>query len=291
MTRRFVRPSAPRAGLELGRRDESTLDLVARFRFLTADQLRLLVAPAIARRVFQRRLRLLFEHRLLDRHRLAVATNDPRRSMPVYGLGEAGDTLLGDQGGPRPHRPTRPPPSSIHHTLVAADFLVALTEATRGALGGLIAALHPEAELWTALARWRLRSPRRRSAIVPDGAVTLRTDGGGVPSTFALEVVRADIRGGSRTFVAKLERYGELARARFFREAFGWERLRAVVVATPTAVRARHLRELAAKANITIPVVFTTFSRGSRAFTPETVRGPVFTDLRGQPFALLPSLC
>lgn len=291
MTRRFVRPARPRAGLEVGARDRALLRSVARFRYMTADHLRILTAPSVARRVFQRRLRLLYEHGLVERDRLPPSTDDHRRGTPLYSLGDAGELVVGDTGEALPHRPSGPLPSTIHHSLIAADFLVAVHEAVRRAAGQLQATLHPEAELWTRLARFRLRSQRRRPAIVPDGAVTLTEPGKVTPSTYALEVVRADIRGGSRTFIAKLERYGELVRARFFREAFGFERLRAVVVATPTSTRARNLRELAAKAKITIPVVCVAYGQGAHAFTADSVVGPVFTDRDGRPFAMLPPVC
>lgn len=292
MTKRFLRPALPRSGLRVGCRDREILLLVARFRYLTAEHLRTLVAPLLGRRVFQRRLRLLFEHGHLERHRLPPTGEDRPRTTPVYGLGDAGEVALETSGTdlPLPARGRGALPSTIHHSLVAADFLTSVVAAARPA-ENLTAGIHPEAELWTRLARWRLASGRRRRAIVPDGAVSLGAPGEGHPRTYAIEVVRATVRGGNRTFIAKLKRYGELVRERFFLDAFSWARLRAVVVLTPSATRARHLRELAANAKITMPLLFSSYSPTGRAFTPTSVIGPRFEDITGAPAALVPAVC
>lgn len=241
---RFARPNVPLRGIRVQPRDAAILEALARFRFLTSLHVQALIAPAQTLRVTQGRLRLLFEHRLVERAflPLQIGASHQERTGPVYTLSAGGADILADWS---PTLPVGKPGFGSHgtalpllrHHLVVADLLVALDVALGVAFPGMPRRLEPEAPLWR-----RLDSAGERGEhLVPDAAVTL----GDPARTYYAEVVRADVRGGNDRLVAKLARYAELIWRGRFRELYGHERIRAVLVLTTSDQRAEQLRRAA----------------------------------------------
>lgn len=122
---------------------------------------------------------------------------------------------------------------------------------------------------------------------MPDGAVTVSI-GDRRPETFAIEIVRADPRGGLRTLLRKFFQYRILLERGFFRRAYGWPNLRAVLVALPTAVRADHLREVATKAKAPGFIWFGTYESDRPAFRKETLLRKRWHNSRGRYYSIDP---
>lgn len=228
----------------LQERDLSVLEAVRRYRALRADHLAALLGT-IGRRVLQARLRLLWEHRLLERRYLPAVwggASPPVASLsPLYLPTARGARRVSEARG-SPHREERlEPPSAftLAHDLVATDFLVALAAAAR--LGGVAVRVEPEHCLRRRLAETAARPRDGKSLIVPDGAATLSAEA----ATVHLEIVRAGARSGNATVVRKLLRYGELLSDGFFLRAYGHARVRAVLIATTSERRAETFRGLA----------------------------------------------
>lgn len=223
-------------GIILQTREFNLLAALGRFRLLTSEHLLHLVYPGVSVRFVNRRLALLARHGFIDRHRLPDFDGPlvvlSRR--PVYSLARRGAELVGDGLWPG----VRFVPSAwavTRHSLVASDLLVATLVA--GRLLGLAASAQTEPEL-----RARLRAAQKvgsqfPGAVLPDAALSLATLGR-TPEGFCIEVVRAGVKGGNRTLLRKMEKYVELNRAGFFRQVYGIERLRAVVLVTTSPARA-----------------------------------------------------
>lgn len=246
--------SAPRARLHLQPRDVELLRAVLTHQAIRSDHLHTLICPTVSRRVVQGRLKLLFAHGLVQRLFLPIVLDGIRPTavpgrQPIYTLTTRGARLLSEVAALPSEIPPRwrtelPSPYGLAHHLVVTDFLVALAGAChQRADVELVSATH-EAALWRQLREYRRRN-HGLTAIVPDGTVTLRAPPQGEPLTFYLEVVRADVRGGNRRLTEKLARYSELLRAGFFRDAYGHRRIRAVLFATTSPIRAENLRRLA----------------------------------------------
>ncbi len=241
---RFVRPPQPRTNLLLQGRDRELLRLLHRYRYLRAEHVRELLLPGRARRVVQARLRKLWEHRFIDRYFLRYVLDGetkppPDAGVPIYGVGELGQDLLRRDYDLHADR-SKPSPNRIAHDLVVSDCLVALSAACRRELKIQLVTVEPEAMLWRHLAA---RGITPREAIIPDGAWTIRYADGRL-LTFHLEVVRADLKGGNQRLVERMEEYATLNHQDFFRDAYGHERLRAVIFATTAQTRADNLRAL-----------------------------------------------
>ena len=209
--------------------------------------------PTVSRRVVQSRLQKLHAHGYLKRLYVPVVLDGEHSPLthsrqPIYTLSPRGMRVLREErpeaSGSTPWSPERPSVQFLAHHLVVTDCLAALAVATRSS--AVLTLVNGSAEhlLWSELRRYR-QTHRLKSAVVPDGVFTLRYLATGETLTFYVEVVRADVRGGNRRLLDKLRRYGELHRQGFFREAYGHDRLRAVLFATTSAVRAEHLRRLA----------------------------------------------
>lgn len=247
---RYTRPRVPRASLCLQERDLAILGSAYTHRYLTSFHVHDLCFRGVSLGRAQERLRTLWEHGLLERCFTPVllgsslGTPAPTR-QPIYTLTRRGAELLHERGhlaaeelshAVRRKGKRRP---TLEHHLVVTDMMVALRSALR-AQSDIQVHVEHEHVLWRRLAR----VPKRpRSAIVPDGAVTL-TGPRGQPLTFYLEVVRAGVKGGNKNLKAKYVRYAELHHRGFFRTVYGHARLRAVIFATTSRARAERFRSL-----------------------------------------------
>lgn len=169
------------------------------------------------------------------------------RRQPVYALTTRGARLLNESADANlsPCSSTEcPSPLTLHHHLVVADCLVSLAASCRARDDVRFEHGEHDGILYRKLRRFR-RTKRIQGAVVPDGAFTLYYGAPRETLTFYLEVVRADVKGGNRTLLAKMRRYVELHRQNFFRDAYGHTRLRAVLFATTSDARAENLRRVA----------------------------------------------
>ena len=252
---RYQRPSVPRSSLHLQERDLAILNAAHVHRFVVSHHIRELLFPGVSLWRAQHRLRKLWEHRLLDRYfapavlrtGIAVPQLSPR---PIYALTARGAACLAEASSGRAtglhtalRLKARSRPTFEHH-LVVTDFMVALRVALETESRARIHRLEHEHVLWPHV----LRLPpaaRKRGVIVPDGAITLDVSNG-QRITLYLEVVRAGPPGGNKTVREKLARYAELHHQGFFKSLYGHERLRAVVFATTSEVRAERFCSFAA---------------------------------------------
>jgi hypothetical protein len=297
---RYVRPDVPAGRLALQPRDRDLLQAVYVHRYARADHLHPLVFPGATLRVCQRRLRKLWEHRLLDRAYAPWALGGERRPLrglgtPAYALSDLGAQVVAEELGlppaEVPHGLGAPGSAlvTLEHDLVVTDCLVALEVACRGC--GDISLVSAEAEwaLWRSVRAWRAaRAGPAPEIVVPDGAFTLALPERNETRTFHLEVVRADARGGNRRLLDKLARYVELHRQGVLREAFGHDRLRAVIVATTSEARAERFRALARS----LPhgrrlFWFGEYRPTPPAFTPDDVLAERWKTTDGQTLSLL----
>lgn len=253
-----LRPSFPMKsnrilnGLVLQERDRAFISAVGRYRFLKSNHLHHLVAPDVSLRVVQERLRKLTLHRYLKRFYLPVVLDGQHappthRRQPVYALATRGARLLTESASehPSPCMSTeRPSPMTLQHHLVVTDCLVSLAVACRERDDVRFENGDHDGILYSKLRTYRQRC-RIQNAVIPDGAFTLHYPTPNETLTFYLEVVRADVKGGNRTLLAKMRRYVELHRQNFFRDAYRHPRLRAVLFATTSHVRAENLRRMA----------------------------------------------
>ncbi len=238
----------PSIGLILQPRDHDLLAALATHRFLRSDHVHALLFAESSWRVTQRRLRLLWQHKLVDRLFVPAVLDGRHQPLipprqPVYTLSSKGATLVAERTGSTHDGDRTPQPFSLQtleHQLVVSEFMVALVVAGRRRSDLRLEVSH-EWALWHALSA---KTRKREGVIVPDGAFTLSLpDGKSV--TFCLEIVRAGTKGGNRRFAAKLAHYAELNRAGFFRDTYGFERVRAVLVLTTSSARAQSLRSAA----------------------------------------------
>ena len=281
---RYVRPAVP-GTLVFQARDHGVIATVARYRSLTSEHIQALVFPGTSIAVVRRRLRLLWSHQLLERVYLPFLLDGgpppPLARRPIYTLGPRGADLL--EAAVEPVAV-----STLAHNLIASDWLAAIVAASGGGGDAELVVAEPEPVLWGKIGSARSRG----SFIVPDAAATLRI--GAASWTFYLEVVRAGVRGGNPTLVDKLRKYAELHHRRFFREAYGHEQVRAVLVAASSVARAERLRAMAADLSYGQRL----FWFGSYASDPDTrslsvfnhssVFSPIWTDTIGQTHSLIP---
>lgn len=239
-------------GLRLQPRDAELIAAVLRYRFLKSTHLHHLVAPNVSLRIVQERLRKLTLHRYLKRFYLPVVLDGQHappthRRQPVYAITTRGARLLNESadGTVSPCLSTeRPSPMTLLHHLVVTDGLVSLAVACRERVEVRFENGEHDGILYSILRTYRQRS-RIQNAVIPDGTFTLHYPTPNETLTFYLEVVRADVKGGNRTLLAKMRRYVELHRQNFFRDAYGHPRLRAVLFATTSRARAENLRRMA----------------------------------------------
>jgi len=298
---RFVRPTTPRP-LELTPRDRAVLVSVFRHRFLSAEHLRRLHFAAASLNATQRRLRRLWENRLLDRYWRPLPWHDDHHpgKRPLYVLGPAGvDVVAGDLALPvQVVRRGIPSTTAYHarleHELVTADFLTSLIAALRGRTEAVLVSTEPEPVLWRKLRQRGSPAGPRRPFLVSDSAVTFSDRDGGNRRTFHLEVVRADVRSGNKGIATKMALYLRLLRSGYFAETFGHERLRAVLFLTTSPDRAENLRQLAMKLEHGRQLFwFGAYEQWDRGGTPESSLTPedaleaMWTDAAGERQSLL----
>lgn len=301
---RYLRPATPRP-MHLEPRDREILRAVHRHRYLTSDHVQALVFPGVSRRRAQARLRLLFEHRYLDRFYLPlvladVGVSSRRPSRPLYCLARRGaEVVAADQRlplGDIPHTPRQNAAgyATLVHHLIATDFLVAVEAAVRRGGEVELVAVRRESELRRDIAAWQRAHGSLGRFVVSDGALTLRYPATGAEWSFHLEVVRANVPGGNKTLLAKLAKYAELNRERFFERVFGQGIVRAVLVATTSPERAEGLRARAAA----LPYARGLFWFGSfgdttrdrvpaTSFTPSSILTTPWLDANGQVHTLI----
>ena len=246
---RSQRPEALRDRLVLTERDLALLAAIDHHRYARTDHLKALFFRGTSLRCAQLRLQKLWRHRYLDRVHLAAVVDAERRpprgaGTPIYTLGRLGEAALrGPSEATAPQRGLASPVNVQHH-LVVTDFMVSLAVATSA---------RPDLELAEAVHEWDLwrrlkacaSSKAPKDAVVPDGAATISRGGAAPGETFYLEVVRAGVRAGNGALWDKMLRYSELNHQGAFRDLYGHERVRAVLIATTTHERAEHFRSLA----------------------------------------------
>jgi hypothetical protein len=276
-------------------RDEQLLIALSRFRYLTSEHVAWLFFEGRSRRAAQARLRRLWEHGLVERTFVPLAFRNTGAALlnrPIYSLGRRGLEHLAGRGASARQVTGGGSYRNLEHHLVATDFLVAFEAALRRATVATLVSTEPEAALVQKLRAWR-RTGGQGDAVLSDGAFTLKRAQNGEPSTFHIEVVRADVRGGSKQLFHKLNRYVHLHRAGFFARAYGHVRVRAVIITTPTAARAENLRQLAAR----MPhgrrfAWFTSYEEETgggaprTSLRPETILTARFVDAEGSTFTL-----
>lgn len=287
---RYHRPRVPSGQLVLQARDREILHTLFAHRYLSAEHIRLLHFADSSLKRSQRRLRLLWVHRFVDRVFVPFVLDGRGRverftAAPLYTLARRGAEVVAEERGldlaDIPHTPTANARgyATLQHHLVATDLLVALLVACRGRPDVSMASVEQESGLRRRLAQ--LPADRRRLPM-PDGAFTL-SYATGERLTFYIEVVRALAKGGNQSIQNKLERYVESVRAGRFRKAFGHDRVRAVLFATTSSRRAEHYLALAR----TLPSSTRLFWFGvyapmqSLAFDPRTVLDQPWQSLDG----------
>lgn len=248
MASRLSRAPIGRERLVVTPRDLDILRAADQHRYVRTDHLKQLLFATTTDRSAQMRLRKLWRHGYLDRVYLASVVGGERRpprgaGVPVFTLAAKGRAALhGERGGTDAAGETVSP-STIQHELVVTDFMVALHSAIRNRAEVWLVETSHAGNLWRRLGGRRLPAiPGER--LVPDGAVTLqRADR--ARETYYLEVVRAGVRAGNGTLWDKLLRYSEANHRGAFRELYGHDRVRAILIATTSEERSENLRALA----------------------------------------------
>lgn len=254
MTFRYQRPACPRLGLRLQDRDRAVLLALADHRYLLARHVHALLFSASSRRVCQQRLRLLFDHGFVERLarpavRGSVATLGAL-AEPVYALSAAGARAVAEATGrtlseiPSASAGTIPGWQTLDHDLVVAELLVALQVVCRARDDIRLEWIASEFTLRRQVAMVAVASRDQGDQIVPDGAFTIRRETG-PPTTFLVEVVRADLKGGSDRLRQKLARYARRHHEGWLARTFGFERLRAVLVLTTSTPRVNNFAAIA----------------------------------------------
>jgi len=291
---RYRRPARPGGRLWLQARDVDILRAIARHRYAQAEHVHVLLFAGRTLRVTQARLRKLWEHELLDRRFVPYTLDGERQpppvaSTPTYSLTARGAEIVAGADGAPPHLADRDnAAATLAHHVAVTDLLVALEAACRPEGSPALVETRHEWELWRQ-AKAGPSQPER--LVVPDGAFTLRHPGRAAPETWYVELVRASVASGNETFKKKMLRYAELHRAGAFQRLFGDRHVRGVLVATPSAERARNLQALA----VFVPgrrfFAFTHFeergaARPTKRFRPDAVLALEWTDGAGEPLRL-----
>ncbi len=250
---KYHRPLHPSSGLVLQPRDRAVLRALYEHRFMRSEHLHLLLFAGVSPQALRRRLRLLWEHELVDRFFvpfLLDGMHEPpaHAGAPIYALAPRGlSTLLDEEGTPQNAQlevPRDTLATTLAHDLVATDLFVALAVACRGREDVELVAIEHEGRLRRRFSRaGECRQVAR--GIVPDGAFTLSYPQRNEQLTFYVEVVRAGVRGGNERLRDKLERYTQLHHDGWFTTTYGHDRVRAVLFLTTSVSRTEHFRTLA----------------------------------------------
>jgi protein involved in plasmid replication-relaxation len=262
---RFLRVETP-PPFQLTQRDFVIVGAVARFRFLTSDQIARFVAGS--QQPILRRLQLLFHHGYLDRPRsqkiqLAHVLDDGNRPF-VYGIGKRGAQLLAEAGAAISdkldwtQKNQRATAQFLAHTVETAETMIAFDLACR--VHGVVR-LVDQHELVPYLPEatraqshpFRCRVTLRVKelplpliiGVVPDRLFSLML-GDDTRNNFALELDRGtmDITSrrliGKSSFRRKLLGYWELWKSDRHTERWGFKSFR-VLTATPSEKRLQNM--------------------------------------------------
>lgn len=265
------RPRRRRSGdpppFQMTPRDLDILRAVARFRFLDSGQITRLL-PGSAKNM-RARLKLMFEHGLLDRPECQYDSYRPGggSSEIVYALGAKGARRLAEHGvrdvdcsasWSQKNRDAGRP--FLEHTLAVADFAISLAVDVRSRSGielvdgdALIARLPTSTREMARPFRFSvpviLSGTRHVIGIEPDYAFSLGFPEQKRRANFLVEidrgtmpVERSDLAASS--ILRKLVAYRELWRSALHTSQLGWRNFRVLVVTTE-AERARHMQECA----------------------------------------------
>ena len=253
--------------LQVTQRDIDILRAVARFRFLTSGHITTLL-PGSAKNM-RARLKLLFEHGLLDRPECQYDTYRPGGGSAeiVYALADKGARLLAEAGHPyiadsaawsQKNRAAGRP--FLEHTLAIADFAVVLTAdvAKRDDIelldGPALVARFPAATR-DLPKPFRLSVPviidgtRHVIGIEPDDAFSLGFPALRQRANYLVEIDRATmpierVSLAASSILRKLITYREIWRSGLHTSQFGWRNFRVLTVTTEPE-RAKHMRECA----------------------------------------------
>lgn len=226
------------ATLVLQKRDVQLLTLLSRVRFLTSRQVQQLLFTDASLSAACRRLRRLTDSGLLrcSRLPLLLGAGPPRSGARLYSLSRYGARVLVERGGksishsePNPFAPT------VQHDLIGIRMLVSVLVETR-VRGQSVSRWCDDRELHRRLHAYRAGRRSRARMPVPDASIEL------AGQTFHIEVLRAPARGGNRSVREKLLRYVRVVHSKQLLEAYGDERVRAVLLATATDARVQSLR-------------------------------------------------
>jgi hypothetical protein len=236
--RRFRRRDEP-PQMHLTQRDIEVLEALAVHRFLSGEQLRLLVFGCSGSRT-RRRLRALFDHGFVER--ISVVAQ-PTRGIPPFlyaltargaeALDEVGVQAVGGGGGASDLSP-----QTVRHRLIVNDVFIAVTTATRNTRYSLRNWRH-EQDLKLAGDDGRGRaeqiqhpSLRRPTSFLPDAFFELDLGDG---STFAFFVEVDLATHAQRVWRERALLYTAYAdpRTGLFRRRFGRETFRLLIVTTP----------------------------------------------------------
>ncbi|MGD9784075.1 MAG: replication-relaxation family protein [Hyphomicrobiaceae bacterium] len=254
--KRLTRPTAP-PGLRITERDIAILIAVARFRFLTSQQIARLVGGSAQAMLV--RLKLLFYHALLDRpshqhSQLAMFFDEGNRPL-VYGLGRKGARLLAELGFAVDGRldwttkNARATGQFLAHTIEIADVMIEIDLAVR-AEAHLRLIDHHDLVPYFPAERRRLRDPFRcrvdvrvpghatgiSIAVVPDRLFSIAYPDA-TRHNYAVELDRGsmDINAkrlvGKSSFRRKLLGYFHAWRAHKTNDAWGFKSFRILTVA------------------------------------------------------------
>lgn len=301
---RHQRPAAL-PGFFLQPRDRLILQNVYRHRYVLARHVAQLNFKG-SLRAAQRRLRLLWERRYLDRLFLPLQHDGGvRLSPPLYSLARAGAEIVACDIDVAPcDIPHTPKANAVGfatmaHNLIATDLLVSAECANTEHRP---ISTQQEFHLRRKLATARMYKNWRGQGIVPDGALTLFPRGNipdlfrrgnDRPQTFYLEVVRASVRSGNQSLVRKCSLFAKLHHDGYFRIVFGHEHIRAVLILTTSNDRAERLRQLMANLrhgrNLFWFGVCTPRPPGSLApaAIAEHLTSPMWRNLDGQSVAII----
>lgn len=301
-TSRYLRRENP-VPLKLQSRDHEILQHMATHWYLTSDHIQQLAFTGSGLRSAQNRLRKLFDHHYL--HRLFIPyvvfegkPSHPLANRPLYALSKKGaeivarDTQRTLKEVPYCNRENLQSFGHMEHNLVATDLMVAMQAACQDRSDLDMVSVVRDPELFRAL-HHRPSQWIGRTSVLSDGAFALAPSGQKQPWWFHIEIVRAGIKGGNKTLLKRLRTYVELHHEGFFRDIFGHDQLRAVLICTTSEERAENFRQLAEQ----LPhgrnlFWFTSYKKEKdeglsvSRFTPDMILESIWTDWEGKPQSL-----
>lgn len=233
-----VNPTYVRELMERGlltERDERVLRTVNDLEVLSVGQLARLHWQNLA--TARHRLRKLYDRHLLDRSEYNPVKMKALGLEPgvVYTLGKAGRLWLDWRTGQK-ERHQLPPLNSLHHNLVVAETIVALTEAVHLTAPWLLG--------WQGERSCRVRRQKDDKPVVvlePDALLAFRQNQTDPGRFYYLEV---DLGTENLTvFGQKIKRYESYQRREEWRSRYQWAKFPTVLVVTTTAGRAEGLVE------------------------------------------------